>query len=393
MTDKPADPLLRRAIETLADAARKRVASHPMGHLLEGRRNRLELELPIPLGPRDGALDDAVRESDEILDSELEALFLERATFRPGHVYCLRCAAADCEHSAPGDAREIFAGYGASGVPRFVDFAQWLLERQHPGLDRVYRTPPGLVTEVVSGRELTAELLSAFRDRDTGFHVHGQVTAGWFRITRPDKTKAVLALSLQVLSSAVRIRKRAAGRRRHRRLALNVLGRGPDGEPLADLYARLGEVPWKPVVYWGQQVLQQIESTQGRKTATPEALSRRVQGMLESMARRLEQGRRSRERRTGHAEERHHQGDRPTRMAYADLARSDDERFLRDERRETMIVLGDRGRAHVFNLEGKLVTSVRYSPESIERKIRREVWRPATAQEVMALRKKAGGGK
>ncbi len=245
---------------------------------------------------------------------------------------------------------------------------------------------------MVSGRELTAELLAAFRDRDTGYHVHGQVTAGWFRITRPDKTKAVLALSLQVLSSAAPRRNRGKGRRPHRRLVLNVLGRGPDGEPLEELYARLGAMPWKPVVYWGQQVLQKIESSQGRKSATPEALSHRVEGMLESMARRLEQGRRARERRTGHAEKRHHQGDRPTRMAYTDLARSDGESFLRDERRETMIVLGERGRAHVFNLEGKLVTSVRYSPESIERKIRREIWRPATEQEVVGLRKKAGIG-
>lgn len=391
MTEKHADPLLRKAIEALADAARRRVDGHPMGHLLQGRRQRLEIQVPIPLGPRDGAFDDAVREGGETLAAEIEALLVERAALRPGHVYCMRCGAADCEHSVPADARRIFAGYGASGLPRFQDFAQWLLERQHPGLDRVYQTPPRLVTEVISGRELTARLLPAFRDRGTEYHVHGQLTAGWFRIVRSDRTPAVLALSLQVVSCTVPRRGRRGARRRpRRRLTLNVLGRGPDGEPLEDLYARLGHVPWKPVVDWGQQVLQEIEGSQ--EQATPRALSRRVEGMLESMARRLEQGHRARERRTGHAEKRHHQGDRPTRMAYTDLARSRDECFLRDERRETMIVLGERGRAHVFNLEGKLVTSVRYSPESVERKLRREIWRPATAQETSGLRKKAGLG-
>ncbi len=144
------------------------------------------------------------------------------------------------------------------------------------------------------------------------------------------------------------------------------------------------------MVQWGQQVLQTIERAQGRKGSTPEALSRRVEGLLNGIARRLEQDRRARDRRTGHAEKRHTQGDRPTRMAFTDLARGGDDRFMIDERRETMIVLGERGRAHVFNFNGKLVTSIRYSPESIERKVRREIWRPATAEEIAGLRKKTG---
>lgn len=385
MTDDASDRSVRQAIEALAAAARRRIGQHPMGHLLGGRKSRLELPLPIPLGPADGAFDDAVRQAEEALDAELEALLAESAAVRPGRIYCLRCASAECEHSAPKGAREVFAGYGASGRPQFADFAQWLLERGHPHLDRIYASPPRLVTEVVSGRELTGELLPAFRDAGVDFRVHGQVTAGWFMVRRGAE-RTGLALSFQVLSSLDRRRRR---RKNWRRLILNVLGRGPGGEPLEELYAELGAIPWQPVVGWGQRVLETIERAQGRKTSTPEVLSRRVEGMLREIARRLEQGRRARERRTGHAEERHHQGDRPTRMALTDLERGGDESFFVDERRSTVIVIGERGRAHVFNFAGKLVTSIRTTPESVERKLRRELWRRATADEVARLREKA----
>ena len=114
--------------------------------------------------------------------------------------------------------------------------------------------------------------------------------------------------------------------------------------------------------------------------------------MLTSIARRLEQERRSRARRTSHAEQRHAGGDRPTRMAIEDLARAGDGAILVDERRRTTIVLGRRGRAHVWNAAGKLVTSIRYSPESIERKRKQGIWRPARGEEILGLRKITGAG-
>jgi len=392
------DPL-RQAIAALAAAARARVDRHPLGHLVKGRRTHLELSLSVPLHARDEAVEEAVRQADETLQTELGALLAHRTAFRPGRIFCLRCSSTDCEHSAPPDSRHVFVGYGSSGMPRFLDFAQWLLERQHPRLDHLYEQPPQLVTEIISGRELTEQLVPAFRDRQTDYHVHGQVTAGWYRITRADATTAVLALSVQVLSSSHRdgrrrTRRKSGGAPRagRRRLALNVLASGPDGEPLEELYHRLGSIPWTPVVQWSQSVLEAIERAQGRKSATPELLSRRVEGLLTAIARRLEQDRRSRERRTQHAEKRHTGGERPTRMAHADLARAGDESVLVDVRRKTIIVLGERGRAHVFNADGRLVTSIRYSPESIERKKSQEIWRPATADEVTALRKKVGVG-
>ena len=64
-----------------------------------------------------------------------------------------------------------------------------------------------------------------------------------------------------------------------------------------------------------------------------------------------------------------------------------DEAFLQDTRSGVLVVLGDRGRTHFFAAEGKLVSSVRYSPGAIEKKIRQERWQPATDEQREGLRK------
>ncbi len=376
----PGDAFLRQAIEALAASARRRLEKHPQSHLALAHPGRgpgvVRLELEVPLSQGGGALADAVEKADADLSRELESLLRSRGVLSPGRLYCLRCTSPECEHSVPEDGRQIFAGYGSSGLPRWVAFGQWLLERQHPRLDDIYRKPPRLVTERVSGQELGAEVLDIYRDDDADFRLHGQVTAGWYAVPpRHGGALAHIALSFQVISS-------------RRRFALNVLGRGPGGEPLGELYERLRVVPWQGVVAWGQQVLASIEKAQTKNQR--QAVEGRIEGLLKGLERRLSQDQRARGRRTDHAEKRHHEGDRPTRMAFADLARGDAERVLFDRRHETLIVLGERGRAHVFNPEGKLVTSIRYSPESIERKKRQEIWRPASDEEVAALRDKAG---
>jgi hypothetical protein len=113
-------------------------------------------------------------------------------------------------------------------------------------------------------------------------------------------------------------------------------------------------------------------------------------GVLDGLSRRLEKDRRATERKTVHARDRHAQGDRPTRMALADLARAGEDDVLVDRRQDTLVVLGDKGRAHVFNFAGKLVTSIRYNPESIERRRQRDQWRPASGEEIARLRGSVG---
>ncbi|HSG39955.1 MAG TPA: hypothetical protein VLE27_09990, partial [Thermoanaerobaculia bacterium] len=143
---------------------------------------------------------------------------------------------------------------------------------------------------------------------------------------------------------------------------------------------------------WAQSALSGIEAKLERSRTPREILEQRLEGIVQGMARRLEKDWRGKERRTQHGQQRHAEGDRPTRMALTDLARAKPEDLLFDTRRETLVVVGDRGRAHVFNLTGKLVTSVRYNPAVIEKRRKNGMWRPAGAEEVRTVRERVETG-
>lgn len=411
------DERVRRALALLAEAAQERLRRHPQGHLAAGGREGLEVTLAVPLSSDAAEIDRAAREVADGLAGGIDGLVHHRASFRPGRVYCLRCGSSDCEHAPLPSERATFAGYGPSGVPRFLDLPQWLMERGDARAATLYgedgpRRLDRVVAVAASGEELTSGLLDVYRDQAADYRLHGQVSAGWFRATDTRGHGTPIAATFQVVSS------RPPGNRR--RLGLNVLVQGPGGEPAEHLYDRLGEIPWTTEVRWAQTVLTSIERTlsrpggqakgakgpaqgkdkgkgkKGRKgkggaEAAMAHAEARIVGLLDGLARRLEKGRRAKERRTRHAEERHGQGDRPTRMALTDLAQAKDEDVLLDTQKRTFVVLGDRGRAHVFNRQGKIVTSVRYSTDAIEKRRAGGRWKPLPKDEVAALRVMVGG--
>lgn len=373
---------LAPALEHLAREVRARVRAHPQAHLLTGGDDALEIRLRVPVREHEGWLESSHALASDALDEALRNVLLHRGAFKPGRVYCLRCASPTCQHSAPDQPNQVFAGYGPSGLPRFEDLGQWLLERQEPRVDQLYRKPPRLVTHVASGRDLAKELLEVFEDPESGYRLWGQVVAGWFHFPRPNGSEDLVALTFQVVSTQP-----PKGRRR---FALNLVGSGPDGEPLENLFDLSGELPWARAALWAQGVLSKIGRGRTTRSETSEEhLEKRIEGLVNGLARRLEQRRRARDRRTGHAQERHRQRERPTWKAMDDLARARPEQLLYDGRKKTFVVLGEKGRAHVFNPAGKLVTSIRYSPESIERRKRTGHWRAASTEDLDGLRKRA----
>lgn len=384
---KPEDPLVA-VLRQLARLAAEEAAHHAQGHLLRSAGSHLELQLHLPLQPGDD-LDGAAQRLREDLRAEIAAQISHRAAFRPGHVLDLRHPLELGPETTPADSRRVFVGYSATGAPRFQDFAQFLLEIKHPRLDQLYAKKPELVMVIDSAETLYSEVLPPFREpAGLDWKLHGQVAVGFFDVARKDGTLGQLALSFQVQSSAAK----KGGRRR---FGLNVLGIGPGGEKLEHLLDRLAKKtveppPWQGAAAWAQNALDSIERGQGKKGLDPAVIDERVFGILGGFARRLEQDRRARGRRTDHAEERHQQGDRPTRHALQDLTRCKVEDVLVDVRSSTFVVLGERGRAHVFSGQGKLVTSIRTTPESIERKLRKDLWRAASAAEANELRRVAG---
>ncbi|MES1245451.1 MAG: hypothetical protein ABUT39_27855 [Acidobacteriota bacterium] len=365
----------------LADEVRERLDRHPLGHLVAGRGGRVDVRLAVPTALKEGTLERAGRAAEEAVQESIQSLVAHSARFQPGRVFCLRCQSAVCEHSAPLGNRQVFTGYASTGVPRFADLGQWLLARRDPRVDLLYRESPQLLATVSPGSELTGELLPVFLQNESGYRLHGQVAVGWYPAPTGNGHREPLAVSFQVLSSRSR-----GGRRR---FGLNVIGTGPGGQPLEHLYDRVGEIPWSGSVRWAQTVLASIEHQLERAPRTPpQAVDQRIEGLVAALARRLEKGWRGEERRTQHARVRHREGDRPTRMALADFARATPENLLFDTRRETLVVVGDRGRAHVFNREGKLVTSIRYNPAVIEKRRRNGLWRPAAREEVDEVRQR-----
>lgn len=403
---------LEQALRLLAEEVRGRLDRHPWGHLLAGGGDDLSLHLELPTslraGLNDGALGALTDATSESLDEALQQLLTHRATLRPGTVFCLRCRSAECDHAHPEDPRQVFAGFGRTGLPEFQDLGQLLLEYGDEEVDRLYRQPPELVTRVMPGKQLTQELIDAYRDAESGYRIHGQVIAGWYSVPDPTGRPWSVAITLQVVST----RPRGS---RDRRYALNVLGLGPEAEPLETLYDRLGEIPWTEPVRWAQGILDTLGTSRqvtsqhgtsqhstsepgrkrrgrrGRKKPGERTVERRIDGLLRAIARRLVKDRRAEKRKTRHARKRHAQGDRPTPMALPDLDRADDSELLVDVRAETYVVLGDKGRAHVFSPQGKHVTSVRYNPASITRRQERGLWRPATRDEAAALREAVRG--
>jgi hypothetical protein len=389
--DFPPSERLRQAMKLLADEVRERLDRHPLGHLVAGRGDRLDVRLPVPTALKEGTLERAGRAAEEAVQEAIRSLVAHSARFQPGRVFCLRCQSAACEHSAPLSNRQVFTGYASTGVPRFADLGQWLLARRDPRVDLLYRESPQLLATVSPGAELTGELLPAFLQHESdaaGYRLHGQVAVGWYSAPSAAPTgnghREPLAVSFQMLSS------RARGGRR--RFGLNVIGIGPGGQPLEHLYDRVGEIPWSGSVRWAQTVLGSIEHQLERAPRTPpQVVDQRIEGLIAALARRLEKGWRGEERKTQHARARHREGDRPTRMALADFARATPENLLFDTRRETLVVVGDRGRAHVFNREGKLVTSIRYNPAVIEKRRQNGMWRPAAREEVDEVRARLEG--
>jgi|KBSSwiStaDraftv2_1062776.scaffolds.fasta_scaffold74836_4 hypothetical protein len=404
--DRRQGVLAWQAIERLA---RDILRGRPGAHLLEGRLPTLDVRVPLALQGRPGDAEAFAASLAEEIERQIDDAIEEQAAFQPGHAWCHRCEAAACEHSRPPSSRHVFLGYAPAGAPRWMEFAQYAMEARLPGFERLYAEPPVFLTVQMDRGDLYGPLLPAFRS--AGRDLLGQVIAGFFPVpSRAGEGRGVVALTFQ---AAARVT--PEGRRR---IGLNILGTSPAGGDLSLLWERQDELPWRRAVRWAQAALMTAarDARPPRRERAPAraggtsaagggpggatgeganvageplhdpALERRVLGILQGLARRLEQDRRGSGRRTAHAGERHEQGTRPTRKAIDDIREARSEAFLRDERSGAVVVLGDRGRTHFFTPEGRLISSVRYSREAIDRKRRTGLWRDLAPPEARRAR-------
>lgn len=337
------------------------------------------LEVPLTLEPDGpghwrvtgegllGALERALRESAAVA-----------SPYRSGRVYCFRCETAGCVHAAPGRPNEIFAGYGQTGLPLWEDFAQALLADGHEGVEHLYEGGRKLVARFEEGESLKSRQLAAFGKGSKTHDVLGQVGAGWFHVNGRDER---LALSLLAVEHR--------GPHGEVRLDLNIVGQPTAHGDLAHVLGGILDERHASAIRGARSALMglqgRLRSTDARSDpGVRDEILGRVPGVLRKLERNLGATERRRERRTGHAEHRRKQ-QRPVQSALREALKARPETTLVDQHEGTLVVLGKRNRVHVFSPEGKHVTSLSLEPDAVDRRIRRERWRPATLEEAEAL--------
>ena len=301
--------------------------------------------------------------------------------WRAGAVHCFWCASSDCAHARPPSPGSVFAGYAATGKAEWVDFVQSCVDRRLPGLDGLFAEPPHPVA-FVQQEELTGELLPGFGREDHAWRLRGQVVIGMVPadLQRPKGDR--VAFAIQVVET----------RRPQAPLMLRVNLVGMDSSQItaaaSDGPARSTAEQLRRLVQGAHRLVKRI----GRRAVMAEARGTEYDAE-QAIASTLGQLRGDLVRvfapqswRTHHAAERHGEGARPTSKALSDAHEAGPDRLFHDTRRETIVVIGPKNRAHVFTEAGRHVTSLRLEPGELGRKTQRKRWQPLSAPKITAFR-------
>jgi hypothetical protein len=322
----------------------------------------LDLNLRVPLDGGNDVRHAAGTAVEQILRRVREVREHENA-LRPGAVYSYFADSSHAEGCRPTEPRLVFDGYSSTGKPQFADFVTMSIERKDPNIDRLLAGEDIVLTRVTMGRVLRTQQLAEFGNQSPVFKILGQVDAGLFKVLG---AAGKCAFSFQLLRGTT-----LEGRVRLRLHPVSAV----DPIELAD------------------PALMQILSRFQRRL-DDEAL--RLQGqvqngevdeeafvlpMLNDLARQLQNRTRNAGRRTQHGLERSETGQRPTSRAYPDAAEASDDDIHWDLDQNTVVVLGPKGRVHVFTPAGKHVTSVMMQGQAIERRRHMGRWRQAEPEE------------
>lgn len=315
----------------------------------------------------------------ERMEEEIAQRVAARSPLVPGHVYCFWCDSARCAHAAPPHSRAVFAGYEPNGLPRWEEFASFCLAVKTPRVHELHEEPPRPFTLFMHGGLLTKRQLAEFGATSTTFRILCQAAVGYFLLGGDDGARKT-AVTLQVVESR-------AGRGTPA-LALNIVGRTPAGGHLVEAVVHM---PDQRLAELFQKVRGRIRDL-GLRRPGPER-DREIVSCLRHTAAGIEKIYRQESRRTKHARLRHRDPSRPAANALSDTARAGKGDFFNDRRSTTCIVLGPRGRTHVFNANGKHVTSLVAGGEDIERRLHTTQWVPMPDEEREALKARILGAR
>jgi hypothetical protein len=322
----------------------------------------MELNIRVPLDDERGLRAAAGAAVDQILGRVREVREHEQA-LRPGSVFCYFHGSANAEGCRPTEPRQVFDGYTSTGRPKFSDFVTMAIERKDPQIERLLAGDDVVLTHVTMGRVLRTQQLAEFGQHSPVYKILGQVDAGLFRVLGREGR---CAFSFQLLRGTT-----LEGRPRLRMHAVSSVDLMDVADPsvlhtLSRFQRHLDE---EALRLSGKQSNGEVDEEEF------------VLPLLQELAERL-RGRHMREsRRTQHAIERSEEGQRPTPKAYPDASEAADDQILYDTEKNTIVVVGPKGRVHVFTPQARHVTSVMMQGSAIHARRQQGRWREAEPDE------------
>jgi hypothetical protein len=378
------EPLRRRAIDVYR---RLRALALDLYRQSGGRPDGAEtFELPVTIDlGRAGMREVSARHGESMLQDLLrktDDLAASLLAVRPGRAYCFFCRSSSCTHSEPPGALSALAGYVPTGRPRWIDFPSLALEARDPRIDAVFSERPEVIALFRPGEALLAELLPDFRTPAAVYDLLGEVIVGPLpMLDAATGRTGEAAITIQIV--------RCLGRDGEPELRLNSIGRVPGGDDLRRFLDAGGDDALARTLAIADHELESLNRRlRGSRRAGKPPLDPAEPSdvLLRRLARRIEQIYRQRGRRTHHAQFRAAEGVRPTRKALDDARTARPQHVYVDERGGTIVILGPKGRVHVFSPAGRHVTSLTATGEEIQGRIDRRRWRAASVAEVSSFK-------
>ena len=342
--------------------------------------SKQEYQIAIPSSLQESAIEAgaaalirALKKGHGAKDAKQEALL-------SGRVYCYRCRSISCAHAELPDTRQTFWKYSATGTPQWISLTNLCIQRGDSRVDRLYDERPEVIAIYRSAGELCSEMDGVFSEEGKNETVYGQVTAGLIP-TKHWLNGAVdgrFVLTVQVLRTA------------QGRCRLNVMGltnpfsssaRTNNRAPTERLRRSLRKLKTKP----------KDLDRKNRQSESSELYETQISAYLKQLAKSIERSFRLPRQRTRHAHGRHLGGERPTSTALIDALSAPVERLLHDIEKDTVVVLGPKGRAHLFSSEGKHVTSLKLRPGEVDRKNTQKRWLLLSRDKAMAWQARLQG--
>ncbi|MBK8097608.1 MAG: hypothetical protein IPK26_10895 [Planctomycetes bacterium] len=322
----------------------------------------LDLNLRVPLDANLDARRAASTAVEQILQRVREVREHEKALI-PGAVFSYFAGTADAEGCRPAEPRQVFDGYSSTGKPVFSDFVTLAIERKDPGIDQLLAGDDIVLTRVTMGRVLRTQQLAEFGNNSPVFKILGQVDAGLFRVLGAE---GKCAFSFQLLRGTTLEGKP--------RLRLHPVG-AVDVMDLAD--PSLLNLLSRCQRHLDTEALRLAGLLQNGEVDEEEF----ARPLLVELAQRLASRARHAGRRTQHANERADEGQRPTPRAYPDAGEAHDDAIWWDTEKSTIVVLGPKGRVHVFTPQARHVTSVMMQGSAVQNRRQQGRWRQAEPDE------------